>query len=202
MMKTYSPHREDHSPKRIISHFDPQSAIREIRRSLSRSPSKGSELRQQQSLRSLGPGNTPFSPSPLSPSRSVISENNLYFTSMGTPQPHRPTSASRFQRPALRRTTQTHGVTRLRTSPKSPTKRALADSTDSGNASPMPLRKRSSAEVERELALKALTAGDEKENERSPEERLSWRAVHTRQEKRRSGGMLITVVAPLSPMKR
>ena len=202
MMTTYSPHREDNSPKRIISHFDPHSAIREIRRSLSRSPSKNSDLRQQQSLRSPGPNNTPFSPSPLSPSRHSISENSLLFASMGTPLSGRPNSTSRFPRPALRRTNQSHGVTRFRTSPRSPTKRALTDSSDSGNASPMPLRKRSSAEAERDSALKALTRGEEKENDKSPDEPLSWRTAHTRQEKRRSGGMLIQGVAPLSPMKR
>ncbi|KIW64961.1 hypothetical protein PV04_07256 [Phialophora macrospora] len=202
MMKTYSPHHEEHSPKSIISHFDPQSAIREIRRSLSRSPSKNSEFRHQHSLRSPGPGNAPFSPSPLSPSRNAVSESNLLFASMGTPHSNRPASTSRFQRPSLRRTNQSHGVTRLRTSPRSPTKRTLADSSDGGNASPMPLRKRSSAEAERELALKCLTGGEEKENDKSSDEPLSWKAAHTRQEKRRSGGTLITAVAPLSPMKR
>ncbi len=201
-MTTYSPHREEHSPKSIISHFDPQSAIREIRRSLSRSPSKSSELRQHQSLRSPGPGNTPFSPSPLSPSRHAISENNLHFTSMGTPHSNRTTSTPRFPRPMLRRTTNSHGVSRLRTSPRSPTKRPLADSSDSGNASPMPLRKRSSAETERELALQCLTGGEEKENDKPLDQPLSWKTAHTRQEKRRSGGTLITAVAPLSPMKR
>ncbi|OAP63992.1 hypothetical protein AYL99_03219 [Fonsecaea erecta] len=66
----------------------------------------------------------------------------------------------------------------------------------------MPLRKRSSAEAERELALKSLIGGEEKENDKSTNEPLSWKSVHSRQEKRRSGGMLITAVAPLSPMKR
>ena len=86
----------------------------------------------------------------------------------------------------------------------SPSKRALADSSDSGNSSPMPLRKRSSAEAERELALKCLTAAAEgKENESTQlEETLTWKTAQTRQEKRRSGGILITSVAPLSPMKR
>ncbi|OQU94118.1 Protein kinase domain-containing protein isoform 1 [Cladophialophora immunda] len=200
MMATYSPHREEHSPKSAFSRFDPHSAIREIRRSLSRSPSKGSEFRQQ-SLRSPGPGNLPFSPSPLSPSRNATSENFLHLGGMSS-HPNRGSSASRFPRPPLRRTNQSHGVSRLRTSPRSPTKRVLTDSSDSGNSSPMPLRKRSSAEAERELALKSLTAGDEKENDKSTSEPLSWKSVHTRQEKRRSGGMLISAVAPLSPMKR
>ncbi|OAG34532.1 hypothetical protein AYO21_11314 [Fonsecaea monophora] len=199
-MATYSPHREEHSPKSAFSHFDPHSAIREIRRSLSRSPSKGSEFRQQ-SLRSPGPGKLPFSPSPLSPSRIATSDNFLHLGGMSS-HPNRSASAPRFPRPPLRRTNQSHGVSRLRTSPRSPTKRILTDASDSGNSSPMPLRKRTSAEAERELALKSLTAGEEKENDKSVNEPLSWKSIHTRQEKRRSGGMLITAVAPLSPMKR
>ena len=201
MMATYSPHHEEHSPKSVISHFDPHSAIREIRRSLSRSPSKNSELLQH-SLRPSGPGNMPFSPSPLSPSRNVASESTLQSSGTGTSNPSRSSSASRFQRPTLRRTNQSHGITRLRTSPKSPTKQALLDLSDGGNSSPMPLRKRSSAEAHRRSSLKALTGGDEKENDKSLDEPLSWKTVHTRQEKRRSGGTLITTVAPLSPMKR
>lgn len=202
-MATYSPHREEHSPKTIIPRFDPHSAIREIRRSLSRSPSKNSELRHQQLLRSPGRGNAPYSPSPLSPSRHAYSENNLHYTSMAPPHSSRPASGSRYQRPVLRRTTQSHGVSRLRTSPKSPTKRILMDVTNSENSSPMPIRKRSSAEAERELALKALTGeGYGKENEKPLEEPISWKTAHTRQEKRRSGGALITALAPLSPMKR
>ncbi|EXJ77889.1 WEE/WEE-UNCLASSIFIED protein kinase [Capronia epimyces CBS 606.96] len=205
-MATYSPHREDgeavhlHSPKGI-PHFDPQSAIREIRRSLSRSPSKGSELRQYP-FRSPSSGNLPFSPSPLSPSRKSTSESLLHISNMVSPHSNRGPQGPRFQRPILRRTAQPHGITRIRTSPKSPSKRVLADSSDSGNSSPMPLRKRSSGEAEREVALKALTTGDSKENDRSPEGKFGRKAAQTRQEKRRSGGALITAVAPLSPMKR
>ncbi|KAK7890013.1 mitosis inhibitor protein kinase swe1 [Exophiala xenobiotica] len=204
-MATYSPHREEreaahlHSPK-ALAHFDPHSAIREIRRSLSRSPSKNSELRQFP-FRSPGPGNIPFSSSPLSPSRRTSAENTM--SSSYLPAAYtRTTPGSRFQRPILRRTTQSHGITRVRTSPKSPTKRALNDSSDSGNSASMPLRKRSSAESDRELALKALTEEEGKENDSSPEEPPQWKAPMTRQEKRRSGGTLMSTVVPLSPMKR
>ena len=203
MMTTYSPHREEreaahhHSPK-AISHFD---AIREIRRSLSRSPSKSSDPRQYP-FRSPGPGNVPFSPSPLSPSRRSTSDALSQMASILSPHSNRTSQTARFQRPVLRRTTQTHGISRVRTSPKSPSKRVLTDSNDSGNASPMPLRKRTSAEAEREMALKCLT-GELKENDtRSQEEPITWKTAQTRQEKRRSTGALITTVAPLSPMKR
>lgn len=205
MMATYSPHREDreaahhHSPK-ALSHFD---AIREIRRSLSRSPSKQSDHRQYP-FRSPGPSNLPFSPSPLSPSRKSTSDTLSQMASMISPHSNRTSQTPRFQRPILRRTTQTHGLNRIRTSPKSPSKRVLSDSTDGGNSSPLPLRKRSSTEADRELALKCLT-GELKENEpRPPEEPVTWKTAQTRQEKRRSGGALMSIsnVAPLSPMKR
>lgn len=205
-MATYSPHREErdhirhHSP-RAISSFDPHSAIREIRRSLSRSPSKNSDIRQYP-FRSPAPGNLPFSPSPLSPSRKSTSDTFSQLANIISPHSTRTSQATRFQRPAIRRANQAHPISRTRTSPKSPSKRALADSCDSGNASPMPVRKRSSTEAEREMALKCLN-GETKENEiRWTDETLSWRTAHTRQEKRRSGGALITAVAPLSPMKR
>lgn len=202
MMATYSPHREDretahhHSPK-ALSHFD---AIREIRRSLSRSPSKTSDFRQYP-FRSPGPSNLPFSPSPLSPSRKATADSLSQMATIISPHTSRTSQTPRFQRPILRRTTQTQ-LNRIRTSPKSPSKRVLADSSDGGNSSPLPLRKRSSTEAERELALKCLT-GEVKENDPRPlEEPLTWKTAQTRQEKRRSGGALMSTVAPLSPMKR
>ncbi|KAK5029443.1 mitosis inhibitor protein kinase swe1 [Exophiala sideris] len=205
-MATCSPHREDaetahlHSPK-SLSRFDPHSAIREIRRSLSRSPSKGSELRQFP-LRSPGPGTLPFSPSPLSPSRKSTSDN-LWVPSMVSSHSPRVPPGSRFQRPVLRRTAPLHGKPRVvRTSPKSPSKRALADLSDGGNSSPMPLRKRSSGEADREAALESLTAEEGKENDRSSEDGLNYKPATSRQEKRRSGGALINMTVPLSPMKR
>ena len=204
MMTTYSPHREDTDPARShspqgISSFDPHSAIREIRRSLSRSPSKSSDVRQYP-YRSPATSNLPFSPSPLSPSRKATTEAFSQMANIISPHPTRLSQAARFQRPVIRRANQPHVVTRTRTSPKSPSKRALTDSSDGGNASP--LRKRNSTEAERELALKCLS-GDTKENDTTrTEETLTWKSVHSRQEKRRSGGALISAVAPLSPMKR
>ncbi|KIV95590.1 hypothetical protein, variant [Exophiala mesophila] len=204
MMTTYSPHREDTDPARShspqgISSFDPHSAIREIRRSLSRSPSKSSDVRQYP-YRSPATSNLPFSPSPLSPSRKATTEAFSQMANIISPHPTRVSQAARFQRPVMRRANQPHVVTRTRTSPKSPSKRALTDSSDGGNASPM--RKRNSTEAERELALKCLS-GDTKENDTTrTEETLTWKSVHSRQEKRRSGGALISAVAPLSPMKR
>jgi len=126
----------------------------------------------------------------------------MAFTHAGRNQP-----GPRIQRPTLRRTAQSQGAMRLRTSPKSPSKRVLTDLGDSANSSPMTLRKRSSTETaDRELTPKGDLVCEDKENPQHyqlTDDVLGWKSVqHTRQEKRRSGGALITTVAPLSPMKR
>ena len=121
------------------------------------------------------------------------------------PSPHH--SGSRIpqtlrpQRPPFKRTPQTTSLTRIRTSPKSPSKRALADLTDSGNASPMPLRKRSSNEADREDSFHRRHSAEEKENLRLDDSENLMPKPLTRAEKRRSGGFTGLVV-PMSPMKR
>jgi mitosis inhibitor protein kinase SWE1 len=207
MVSTYSPHRDGgglslHSASHL-RHLESQSAIREIRRSLSRSPSKGTDLRHHM-LRSQSPsaGSATFSPSPLSPSRRSISDHILHI-SAPISSPHAvpfPPSA-RIHRPTLRRSNNTPAVPRLRTSPKSPVKRVLTDSSDGGNASPMPLRKRASTEADRESSMEDVHVFGEKENESRLGDDVAQKGTSTRMEKRRSGGF-VSPVAPLSPMKR
>ena len=206
MMEAYSPHRDDgdspvhlHSPHRL-RFYDPHRAIGEIQRSLSRSPSKPSEYRQHP-LRSNSPafGAAPLHSSPLSPSRKAASDFYLNLSAATLPFPNRNTP--RLHRPGMRRTAQTTGALRTRTSPKSPSKRGLTDSSDSGNASPMPLRKRSSTEADREQQLKDDEMSMDKENS-TFEENLGRRHIYTRQEKRRSGQGLLSFLPPHSPMKR
>ena len=202
-MEAYSPQRGDgsplHSPHRL-RHYDSHLAIGEIRRSLSRSPSKPSDYRSN-ALRSNSPsfGAIPFHSSPLSPSRKAASDFFLSASAANTPLGSR-SNTSRSHRPAMRRTAQTTSALRTRTSPKSPTKRVLSDSRSSGNASPMPLRKRSSTEADREQGLKDDVNMD-KENS-TYDENLGSRQVYTRQEKRRSGGCMMNFLPPNSPMKR
>lgn len=62
------------------------------------------------------------------------------------------------------------------------------------------MRKRSSTEADREQDTQ-FSFFDEKENS-SQEETVGSRHVYTRQEKRRSGGSLMSFVPPQSPMKR
>ena len=206
MMEAYSPRREDgdspvhlHSPHRLRC-YDSHPALGEIQRSLSRSPSKPSEYRQN-SLRSISPafGAAPFHSSPLSPSRKSTSDFFLNVSAANSPFVNRNTP--RLNRPGMRRTAQTTGALRTRTSPKSPSKRVLTDSSDSGNASPMPVRKRSSTEADREQKLRVDEMNVDKENS-TGDENLGTRHVYTRQEKRRSGGSLMNFLPPNSPMKR
>ncbi|KAJ9209547.1 hypothetical protein DTO166G4_8859 [Paecilomyces variotii] len=142
MVATFSPHRDAggtlHLPSPTgMHHVDASSAIRQLRRSLSRSPSKNSDFRLLPS-RTKSPSNTPFVSSPLSPSRR-IHHGNLFFvpqSSNASPLavPYPP--SAKITRPVMRRTG-TLQPTRTRTSPRSPVKRALTDSTDQGNATPV-----------------------------------------------------------------
>ena len=208
MVSTFSPHHDAggtlhlHSPTHL-GHIDPHSAIREIRRSLSRSPSKGAGLRQQ-SLRSQSPstGSVPFSPSPLSPSRRSTSDHFLYVPSpIASPHAVPFPPSARIHRPNMRRGIQTQGTPRSRTSPKSPSKRVLTDSCDGGNSSPMPLRKRTSTEADREASVEIVPLFADKENELKQGTEMTPRSHAARLEKRLSGGLAIPA-PPVSPMKR
>ena len=196
MMEAYSPQRDGdsimHSPHRLRCYDNP--AMADIRRSLSRSPSK-----PQNSLRSMSPasGAMPFQSSPLSPSRRSTSD--VFLHAATSPYGSKSTPGIRINRPNMRRTAHTTSALR-RTSPQSPSKRILASSSNSGNSTPVPVRKRSSDEAEREQSLKALTA--DQENVACLDEALHTRSVYTRQEKRRSGGSLMSFIPPQSPRKR
>lgn len=181
-----------HSPTHP-SHFEHNSAIREIRRSLSRSPSKAFNFR------SVVHREMAYQPSPLSPSRRSTSDNVIHYQSMSSPQATRPTQSGRIQRPSLRRITQTVGPIRTRTSPRSPTKRLLTESNETPQSSPI-LRKRRSAEISDD-DLDFLDEDDKENMGRHNEDQvMNWKAAQTKQDKR-SGGLLNNV-PPSSPMKR
>lgn len=136
MVATFSPHRDAGGTLHLsshtgIHHVDASSAIRQLRRSLSRSPSKSSNFSYHLASRSHSPSKpSPFISSALSPSRRSSQSNFVLFPSSSHPSPFAlpyPAS-SKITRPAMRRT---------RTSPRSPVKRALNVSTDQGNAKPV-----------------------------------------------------------------
>jgi mitosis inhibitor protein kinase SWE1 len=210
MVSTYSPHRDAggtlhlHSPT-SIHHIDAGSAIRELRRSLSRSPSKLADYRNYSS-RSHSPSatNMPFSPSPLSPSRRSTSDNTLHIPSPSMTPSHAipyPPSA-RASRPSLRRSVQSQNISRsTRTSPKSPSKRPLGDLSDGGNAPPKPLRKRSSTDAQCDYTSDRISPVIDKENEDGMDFIGAPKTTATKAEKSVMGNFSSKSRAA-SPMKR
>lgn len=131
MVATFSPHRDSggtlHLSHTGMHHVDAGSAIRQLRRSLSRSPSKSSNFSLLASRNHSPSKTTPYISSPLSPSRRLGQGNFVLFPSshqspLAVPYP----PSAKITRPAMRR----------RTSPRSPAKRALNLSNDQGNATP------------------------------------------------------------------
>lgn len=209
MVSTYSPHRDAggtlhlHSPT-SLHHIDASSAIRQLRRSLSRSPSKLIDNRNYAS-RSHSPStmSIPFCPSPLSPSRRSTSDNTLHVPSPTSTPSHAipyPPSA-RGTRPALRRGVQSQYFPRSTTSPRSPSKRPLADVSNGGNAPSVPLRKRSPTDAQCDFTKDELTLVANKENEEGMDFISAPRITTSRADKRMSGTFAPKSSAA-SPMKR
>ncbi|KAJ5368804.1 uncharacterized protein N7496_008564 [Penicillium cataractarum] len=206
MVATFSPHRDSggtlhlssHSP---LHHVDASSAIRQLRRSLSRSPSKSSNFFLNSRTHSPSKSAT-YVASPLSPSRRSSHNNFVLFPSTGQQSPLAvpyPPSA-KITRPVMRR----------RTSPRSPAKCALAISADGGNAvSSQPIA--IAPGEENALTLDDLADPSESNSCANPslsttptaplpESTFAPRTTLSRIEKRRSGtfGSFATV----SPLKR
>jgi mitosis inhibitor protein kinase SWE1 len=134
-----------------VHHVDVSSAVRSLRRSLSRSPSKFSLVRTNS--QSSESSQNSHSPSPQSPCRRYTPSHPQPFeastTPAGSPAPPPTNTPSFFSTPfrpsvklSLRSaksaktasTPSSRPFSRLRTSPKSPLKRALSISSDSGNS--------------------------------------------------------------------
>ncbi|OJD13320.1 WEE protein kinase [Emergomyces pasteurianus Ep9510] len=211
MVASFSPHREAggtlHLPSpNGIHHVNPSSAIKQLRRSLSRSPSKGSDFRLLSRPHSPSSTNTPYISSPLSPSRRV-SQGNLFLVSTNSvPSPLAvpyPPSA-RINRPGIRRTT-SFQPPRSRTTPSSPAKRVLLDSRSNGNSLPPPMVREKPDEQTPPLQLSPteissspeLGSGDNPLNQ--PADNSFAQMPPSRVEKRRSGtfGPLSTTSSPL-----
>ncbi|KAF2108619.1 hypothetical protein BDV96DRAFT_652560 [Lophiotrema nucula] len=142
----YSPHRETggtmHLPSpthRHSYHLEGFSSIQQLRRSLSRSPSKPSRFHLR-----TGNSNSPGSPiSPLALAR-AFSPKPVQDTTSDSPTAT-PAPAASKKRFTLRRSAPFRSSPRTRTASKSP-RRALAESTDQGNASPFAGVRRTSGE--------------------------------------------------------
>ncbi|KAE8554600.1 hypothetical protein EYB25_003141 [Talaromyces marneffei] len=235
MVATFSPHRDAggtlHLPSPTgIHHVDASSAIRQLRRSLSRSPSKSSDFRFLS--RPHSSQTTPFISSPLSPSR----RGNLFFVpattsnlSAATPAPSKPTfsssttttaappatpvaipypPSSKITRPLMCRTGSLPN-TRQRTSPKSPSKRVLNISSDQGNATATPPVV-SLIENESFLQEPSITSSENlqlfsnnisTDNNNNNSSNLTFKSTFNRIEKRRSG-TFGSLTTAVSPLKR
>jgi mitosis inhibitor protein kinase SWE1 len=221
MVATFSPHRDAggtlHLPSPTgMHHVDATSAIRQLRRSLSRSPSKSADFRLLSSRSHQQTPNTPFVSSPLSPSRRAH-HGNLFFlpvttshlstttTTTATPVAIPFPPSAKINRPVMRRAGSFQN-TRTRTSPKSPSKRALNISSDHGNATSVPPSLILSGDDDKNCSAKA---NDVRENVHLADHDLSSSELNlnltpnhppvTRVEKRRSGnfGPLSSTASPL-----
>ena len=144
MVGSYSPHSDAggtlHLPSPThIHHVDPALAFKQLRRSLSRSPSKVPTFRLVTS-KSASPS---LPSSPLSPPRDhapnrSISATILPTTNVNSPSPlNTPSqSCSRKTRTPTRRLSPMRNTPRQAGAPRSPRKRLLSESTNAGNIAP------------------------------------------------------------------
>ncbi|KAF2495327.1 hypothetical protein BU16DRAFT_461412 [Lophium mytilinum] len=164
----YSPHRETggtlhlHSPThphphQHSYHLDGFPSIKQIRRSLSRSPSKPSRF-QLHSKSSDSPG-SPISPLALSRAFSPRTSKPASPTGPHTGSPLSQAPTTTKKKFSLRRTTR-------RTASKSP-RRVLADSASQGNATPFTSR-RTSGEENQLMSARAPLFADQPETECKP----------------------------------
>ena len=114
------------------------SALAQLRQSLSRSPSRGPAFRLITSKSNSPSPSSPLSPSPLSPSR-----RTAIFAADSPTKIHEPAplgspflTASKKKRPIVRHLSPMRPSSRSLGSQRSPAKRVLADCSDHGNATP------------------------------------------------------------------
>ena len=143
MVGTYSPHGDAggtlHFPSPTqLHHVDPASAFRQLRRSLSRSPSRGPTFRLVTSKSTSPSPRSPLSPSREPPPHRSLSANILTPTHASSPlplaAPH--TTGARKLRPATRKLSPMRNPPRSTSNQRSPRKRTLSELRDHGNATP------------------------------------------------------------------
>ena len=144
MVGSYSSHGDAggtlHFPSPThIHHVDPASAFRQLRRSLSRSPSKGAAFRLVTSKSTSPSPSSPLSPSREPPPNRSISASLLSPTpQISSPSPlafHYPHSARKI-RSATRKISPMRNPSRSSSIQRSPRKRTLSESRNHGNATP------------------------------------------------------------------
>ena len=143
MVGSFSPHSDAggtlHFPSPThIHHVDPASAFRQLRRSLSRSPSKGPTFRLVTSKSTSPSPSSPLSPSREPPPNRSLSASVLSPSHVSSPSPLAipyPPSA-RKNRQSSRRLSPMRNPSLANSIQRSPRKRTLSESTFQGNATP------------------------------------------------------------------
>ena len=141
MVGSYSPQGDAggtlHFPSPThIHHVDPTSAFRQLRRSLSRSPSKGPAFRLVTSKSTSPSPSSPLSPCRQPPPDRSYSANAFSPAQVSAPSPLAPANAqsARKIRPATRRLSPLRNASRANSTQRSPKKRTLVESRNNGNA--------------------------------------------------------------------
>lgn len=143
MIPAYSPHGETggtlHFPSPShIRHIDSASAFKQLRRSLSRSPSKGATFRLVTSKSASPSPSSPLSPSRICASTRSASTGYLPISNatpsspLATPYP----PGIRKTRSNIRRLSPMGVASRSKSSQRSPGRSTLSDLSDNGNATP------------------------------------------------------------------
>ncbi|KAK2750700.1 hypothetical protein FQN57_002773 [Myotisia sp. PD_48] len=206
MVASFSPHRDTggtlHLSSTSFHSAHKTSAISQLRRSLSRSPSKSTDFRLLSPSAFNSRTSSILSPAALSPSRR-LTHGKLLFVPHSTPQQSQvaipfPPSA-KIQRPIMRRN-RTFQSSRISSTP-TPVKRILGESRDQGNSV-------ASDYTPTIMKSKVTTPPNSRlfhlDHDESPifppaSETLEDASASPRVEKRRSGDL---EVAPSSPLKR
>ncbi|MCJ1307857.1 hypothetical protein MMC25_001505 [Agyrium rufum] len=212
MVIAYSPHHDGggtlHCPSPShLHHVDPTSALRQLRRSLSRSPSKGPTFRLVTSKSTSPTPGSPLSPSPLSPRARMNGPTSPLAQHISSTQsplavPFPPSAKKGRLHSRKISPPRAEFVTVLR----SPVKRILSDSSDNGNSA---LRQTASTGLSIETTRggimgangknKSSFAIDNSQGENS-ETLLAPHHALTRLDK--SGGFFPDFPAKSSPLKR
>ncbi|KAF2785772.1 hypothetical protein K505DRAFT_368819 [Melanomma pulvis-pyrius CBS 109.77] len=210
----YSPHREPGGTMHLASPTHPHSyrldgthfsSIQQLRRSLSRSPSKPSRFHLR---KSDSPGGSPISPLALARAFSPRQHKDTSTPAAlpDSPLSHTPATTTK-KKFTLRRTAPFRSSPRNRPNSKSP-RRVLTDSTDQGNATPFSSRRTSGEE---NMAMRRISAEylDKMGSEQKPAARfdiddkpIKFEFARSRQQDSSAPGANCMTPIKSSPLKR
>ncbi|MCJ1263619.1 hypothetical protein MMC22_003489 [Lobaria immixta] len=143
-----------------IRHVDAASAFKQLRRSLSRSPSKGPTFRLMTSKSASPSPSSPLSPSRAPPPNRSASANLVSGSTISQSSPLGIPFSGARSGPSARRLSPMRVASRSRSSQRSPGRPTLSDSSDNGNATPRS-SSRSSEGIENKVNENARPGGEQ-----------------------------------------